>query len=282
MKLFQRNKKAADYRPEPTRAVRRLRHQLDEAHDVHALTGDPLLAVVNADRLRVSISRSLWWFLAIGLGFTTTGVHDFLAGRLTLTDPLWWGAWLVEPALAGILITVLRWESEMLARGQRVDDGPVVKLKRLLLAATLITNVWSAVSPSKGPVSAGNVFLHVVIPVVVFLLAEVMPIVQQRCVAVRDVALRDAARREAPRAMPAESAPAPSAAENTPAVARVTPAMTSTNPDPFAGLRLPAPMRTTLTARMTELGRPLTAPEVSELLRLPADFATRVADQLAA
>ncbi|SDP60770.1 hypothetical protein [Lentzea jiangxiensis] len=274
MKLFQRNKNMTGDRPEPTRAVRRLRHQLDEAHDVHALADDPLLAVVNADRLRVSISRSLWWFLAIGLGFTTTGVHDFLAGHLTPTDPLWWGAWLVEPALAGILITVLRWESEMLARGQRVDDDPVVKLKRLLLAATLITNVWSAVSPSKGPVSAGNVFLHVVIPVVVFLLAEVMPIVQQRCVAVRDAALREAARRDpvrrddAPDSPPVTTAPAPT--------------VSSVSPDPLAGLRLPPPMRATLTARMDELGRPLTAPEVSELLRLPADFAARVADQLAA
>ncbi|SDN70409.1 hypothetical protein [Lentzea jiangxiensis] len=276
MKLFQRNKNTTDDRPEPTRAVRRLRHQLDEAHDVHALAGDPLLAVVNADRLRVSISRSLWWFLAIGLGFTTTGVHDFLAGDLPITDPLWWGAWLVEPALAGILITVLRWESEMLARGQRVDDGPVVKLKRLLLAATLITNVWSSVAPSKGPVSAGNVFLHVVIPVVVFLLAEVMPIVQQRCIAVREAAMREVARRdqvrsdEAPDSPPVTTAPAPA------------PAVSSISPDPLAGLRLPPPMRATLTARMDELGRPLTAPEVSELLRLPADFAARVAGQLAA
>lgn len=269
MKLFKRNKKTTGSQPEPTRAVRRLRHQLDEARDVHALATDPLLAVVAADRLRVSVSRSLWWFLAIGLGFTTTGVHDFLAGRLSPNDPLWWGAWLVEPALAGILITLLRWESEMLARGQRVDDGPVVKLKRLLLAATLVTNVWSAFSPSHGKVSAGNVFLHVVIPVVVFLLAEVMPIVQQRCMAVRNEAMRDVSRQLPAPEVPAEPAPTPAAA-----VAQIA--------DPLAGLRLPAPIRAALNARMKELQRPLTAAEVSELTRLPADFAARVADQLAA
>lgn len=268
MKLFKRNNNAA-----PTRTVRRLRHQLDEARDVHALTADPLLNAVTADRFRTSVTRSLWLFLAIGLGFTTTGVHDFLAGRLPVTDPLWWGAWLVEPALAGILITLLRWESEMLAHGQPVHDGPVVKLKRLLLAATLVTNVWSAVSPSAGPVSAGNVFLHIVIPVVVFLLAEVMPIVQQRCVAVRDTALR-----EAHTPAPAHASPA----EVTAVLPRVPPAVTSVNPDRFAGLRLPPAMRSTLTTRMDELGRPLTATEVAELLRLPADFAARVADQLAA
>lgn len=273
MKLFGRNKKQAvdspeGTRPEPTRAVRRLRHQLDEARDVHALATDPLLAVVAADRLRISVSRSLWWFLAIGLGFTTTGVHDFLAGRLPVTDPLWWGAWLVEPALAGILITLLRWESEMLARGQRVDDGPVVKLKRLLLAATLVTNVWSAFSPSKGGVSSGNVFLHVVIPVVVFLLAEVMPIVQQRCMAVREAAMRDVALQQTRPEMPAE----PAAASP----------VHSVSPDPFVGLRLPPQMRATLNARMKELERPLTAAEVSELVRVPADFAARVAGQLAA
>jgi hypothetical protein len=274
VKLFGRNKNQAvespeGTRPEPTRAVRRLRHQLDEARDVHALATDPLLAVVAADRLRVSVSRSLWWFLAIGLGFTTTGVHDFLAGRLPVTDPLWWGAWLVEPALAGILITLLRWESEMLARGQRVDDGPVIKLKRLLLAATLVTNVWSAFSPSKGGVSSGNVFLHVVIPVVVFLLAEVMPIVQQRCMAVREAAMRDVALQQAATQTPADSAASPAA-------------QVSISRDPFAGLQLPHAMRAMLNARMKELERPLTAAEISELVRVPPAFAARVADQLAA
>ncbi|HEY3479595.1 MAG TPA: hypothetical protein VGL02_11930, partial [Streptomyces sp.] len=65
-----------------SRRVRTLTTQLAEAHDVHRLAADPLLGAVTAERFRTSITRTMWVFLAIGLGFTTTGVHDFLAGRL--------------------------------------------------------------------------------------------------------------------------------------------------------------------------------------------------------
>ncbi|MBY8853665.1 hypothetical protein K7G98_37715, partial [Saccharothrix sp. MB29] len=110
------------------------------------LSADPLLSAVTAERFRVSVTRTMWFFLAIGLGFTTTGVHDFLAGGLPLSDPLWWGAWLVEPALAGILINLLRWEAQMIAAGIDVDSRWVTGLKWVLLGATLITNAWSALA----------------------------------------------------------------------------------------------------------------------------------------
>lgn len=260
-----------------TRTVRRLRHKLAEAHHVHALSADPLLGAVTAERFRVSVTRAMWFFLAIGLGFTTTGVHDFLAGTLPVTDPLWWGAWLVEPALAGILINLLRWEAQMIAAGIDIDSRWVTGLKWVLLAATLITNVWSALTPSAGPIKSGNVFLHLLIPLVVFLLAEVMPVMQARCITARDNALNAAPPPE--QTAPAhEVTPAPPESPAIPHPAAPTPAPVRA----ASSLRLPAHMTHALTTRMTELGRPLHADEVRDLLKLPADFAARVADQLAA
>lgn len=279
MNPFRRTKPetTVDGRP-ATRAVRRLRHKLDEAHDVHALSADPLLGAVTAERFRVSVTRTMWLFLAIGLGFTTTGVHDFLAGTLPITDPLWWGAWLVEPALAGILINLLRWEAQMLAAGIAIASRWTTALKWVLLAATLVTNVWSALTPAKGPIKAGNVFLHLLIPLVVFLLAEVMPVMQARCITVRDNALRLVAQPTAP-ATPER--PGKPAAEPVPVPADRS-AASPAAPARLSTLRLPGHMNHKLSARMTELGRPLDADEVRELLNLPAEFAARVADQLAA
>jgi hypothetical protein len=264
--VFGKFKRRNDSPPPETRAVRKLRDQLHEAHDVHALSGDPLLGAVAADRFRASITRSLWFFLAIGLGFTTTGVHDFLAGHLTPADPMWWGAWLVEPALAGILITLLRWEAQMLAQGIRIDSDPVAWLKRLLLLVTLVTNVWSALRPAAGEVNSGMVFLHLVIPLVVFLIAEVMPVIQQRCTTARDKALCGVPTPPVPTlATPVESsseltAPVPSKPR----------------------LRLPAHLQGALDAKTSETGRPLTAAEVQAVLNVPGDYAARIADQLAA
>ncbi|ACU35071.1 hypothetical protein Amir_1115 [Actinosynnema mirum DSM 43827] len=229
-----------------TRAVRRLRARLDEARQLHGLTDDPLLRAVRMERFRVSVTRSLWFFLALGLGFTTTGVHEFLAGQLDPAHPMWWGAWLVEPGLAGILITLLRWEAEMLARGLDADARPVHWLKRLLLGATLITNVWASLRPATGGINAGMVFLHLVIPLVVFLIAEVMPVIQHRC-----------------------------------ATARPEPAPTV--PAPRPALKLPAHLQNALSSKAAQVrseGRPVTPADVQAAVNVPDAYAARLAAQL--
>jgi hypothetical protein len=264
-----------DNHPTETRSVRRLRARLDESHQLHALTTDPLLNAVRADRFRISVTRSMWLFLAVGLGFTATGVQAFLAGHLAPADPLWWGAWLVEPSLAGILVTLLRWEAEMLSADLDVGHRAVTRLKRLLLAATLVTNVWSSVRPATGSVNAGNVFLHVVIPAVVYLIAEVMPVITHRCNQARDNAL--ATLDQVPAASPPADVPPPA---ETPAVASSTPA-----PVTVTSLRLPGPMLAALDAKVSAVrseGRALTAQDVQDATRVPADFAARILRDLAA
>jgi len=273
-----------DHQPAETRSVRRLRARLDESHQLHALTTDPLLNAVRADRFRISVTRSMWLFLAIGLGFTTTGVQAFLAGHLTAADPLWWGAWLVEPALAGILITLLRWEAEMLSAGLNVDHDAVKRLKRLLLAATLITNVWSSLFPATGSVNAGNVFLHVVIPAVVYLIAEVMPVITHRCNQARDNALATVA--PVPAASPPPVVEVPAASPSPAPVITSPPTVEPTATTTARALsRLPAPMRAAIDAKTQDVraqGRELTAQDVQDAVKVPADYAARIVRDLAA
>ncbi|MYW97183.1 hypothetical protein G3I59_42865 [Amycolatopsis rubida] len=272
--MFRKSASKSEGRP-VSRRVRTLTDQLAEARDVHRLAADPLLGAVAADRFRTSITRTMWFFLAVGLGFTTTGVHDFLAGHLPTTDPLWWGAWLAEPALAGILVTLLRWEAAMLAAGIPVTDRPVKHLKRVLLAATFAANVWAAFTPATGGISQGSVFFHVVIPLVVYLLAEVMPIIQQRCIRARDDALSaspPAAAPSAPETVAPQPVPAPAPAPNP-----IAPASGS-----VLG-KLPASIRTTVTgvtADVHETGRPVTADDLAARVTLPGGMLTALADEL--
>ncbi|WP_326945728.1 hypothetical protein OG439_40310 [Amycolatopsis sp. NBC_01307] len=247
-----------------SRRVRTLTTQLAEAHDVHRLATDPLLGAVTADRFRTSITRTMWVFLAIGLGFTTTGVHDFLAGRLPASDPLWWGAWLAEPALAGILVTLLRWEAAMLTAGITVTDKPVKHLKRLLLGATLVANVWAGLAPADGKISTGMVFFHLVIPLVVFLLAEVMPIIQQHCTRAREHALT-----ATPPAVTSSDRP-------------TRPVTAVTTPGKVLG-KLPAGIRDTVTATTADVhaaGRPVTADDLTARVSLPDPMLTNLVDEL--
>ncbi|MEW2508418.1 hypothetical protein AB0878_48965 [Amycolatopsis sp. NPDC047767] len=260
--MFGKPKPAPEDGPAPSRRVRVLAEQLDEARDVHRLSNHPMLAAVTADRFRASVTRTMWVFLAVGLGFTTTGVHDFLAGDRPITDPLWWGAWLAEPALAGILVTLLRWEAAMLSHNVDTDAKPVRYLKRLLLAATLVANVWAGLAPAHGGISKGMVFFHLVIPLVVFLLAEVMPVIQQTCTRVREQALATVP--HAPEPAPATTAPAP---EPAPALTRA-PAF-KLPPDVAARVHAAA------TAARDE-GRDLTTDDIRRVARLPEAMATRV------
>ncbi|XVS64330.1 hypothetical protein ACQPYE_39845 [Actinosynnema sp. CA-299493] len=262
-----------------TRTVQRLRTRLAESHQLHDLTSDPLLHAVRLERFRVSVTRSMWFFLALGLGFTTTGVHEFLAGHLTPLAALWWGAWLVEPALAGILVTLLRWEAEMLTHGQDVDAAPVVWLKRLLLGATLITNVWSSLRPPSGQVEYGVVFLHIVVPLVVFLIAEVMPVIQHRCNAARDRVMADAE--------PRTTTSASSVVARSPLTASVTPSATPVAPAvrevPRTPLKLPAHLQAALAGKAAEVreqGRTITPADVQAAVNVPDAYAATLADQL--
>ncbi|MFI6030453.1 hypothetical protein [Amycolatopsis magusensis] len=262
--------------PKTSRRVRVLAAQLDEARDVHRLAANPLLGAVNADRFRVSITRTMWFFLAVGLGFTTTGVHDFLAGHLTAADPMWWGGWLAEPALAGILITLLRWEAAMLVHGLKVDQRPVKWLKRVLLASTLIANVWAALAPSDGHVSKGNVFFHLVIPTVVFLLAEVMPIIQAECTKVREQAAAEVPRDvEGPKPAAAPPAPTGTYLPGPPRPASApdpTPATTSR-------VKLPPEMTGRITAALDAAraeGRTPTTADVRAVVKVPEPVAAQV------
>ncbi|MFG1886465.1 hypothetical protein ACGFIR_01140 [Micromonospora sp. NPDC049051] len=288
------------------RPVRKLSKRLDVARQLHELEQDSALDIVEIERLRVSVTRSLWLFLAIGSVFTTTGVQDFLAGHLTPTDPVWWGCWGVEPCLVGILITVLRWEAAMIAREIDIDSKAVDWLKRFLLGSTLVMNVVPALWPREGGVSAGMLAAHLMVPILVFFLAEVMPIVQARCTQARRAINLTTTPTPAPApasvpapapapapvtvpaavAEPATPAPVPAAAPapvQVPAsipVPRVEPTSDAVaEPPALDGLGIPAVMQAQIRRLVADLDRPVTAVDIQQATRLPASIASKVADR---
>ncbi|MFD7653381.1 hypothetical protein ACFV4N_05315 [Actinosynnema sp. NPDC059797] len=254
-----------------TRRVVGLRHRLAESKQLRGLVDDPDLVAVRIESQRRLITRGMWFFLALGLGFTTAGVQDFLAGHRPLSDPLWWAAWLAEPMLAGILIMLLVFESEVLHRGVPVDSKWVEWLKRILLGSTLFMNVYPTVAVRPGErFEVGNLAIHVMVPVVVFGVAEVMPVIQQRM----NQAITDAYRAASTTAPPPTPAPAPAAPRPVPAAL-----VTGTR------LKLPDPIREAVRAKADQVaaeGRALTADDVRQAVRVPADLADRIAAEHAA
>ncbi|MGC4765005.1 hypothetical protein ACLQ20_19330 [Micromonospora sp. DT46] len=281
------------------RPVRKLSKRLDVARQLHDLEQDSALDIVEIERLRVSVTRCLWLFLAVGSVFTTTGVQDFLAGHLTPADPVWWGCWGVEPCLVGILITILRWEAAMIAREIEIDSKAVDWLKRFLLGSTLVMNVVPAIMPREGGISAGMLAAHFMVPILVFFLAEVMPIVQARCTQARR-AITLPTNTPAPAPAPASApvtvlaavaepvtpasvpvaAPAPvevPASIPVPRVEQVSDA--AVEPPALDGLGIPVGMQAQIRRLVADLDRPVTAVDIQQATRLPASIASKVADR---
>lgn len=176
-----------------TRRVERLGERIAESKRLRPLSLDPDLIAVAMERTRRRTVAGLWFFLALGLSFTTTGVQAFLAGDAGADDPVWWAAWTVEPMFAGLLILLLNFEAVILAHGVEPGHHWWTRIKRVLLGTTLFMNVVPQLHPDR--FDLGSLAVHLIIPVVVYGLAEVIPVIQARS---RQVVMQGYAEAEGP------------------------------------------------------------------------------------
>jgi hypothetical protein len=265
-----------------TKRVVDLRRRKAESAHLRGLVDDPDMVAVRIESQRRTITRGMWFFLTLGLAFTTAGVQDFLAGHRERTDPLWWAAWLAEPMLAGILIMLLMFEAEILSRGLTIPDGWVGKLKKVLLSSTLVMNVWPALAPwlvGDEPFDGGNLAIHIIVPVVVYGVAEVMPVIQHKFNEAITRAYRDAGRTTTTPPAPATPPPAPVADQPAPRTPPATTAALAT----ATRIRLPEPILNQVKAKATELaseGRALTADDVQTVVRVTPEMAAQIAAEV--
>ncbi|RSM80410.1 hypothetical protein DMH04_30225 [Kibdelosporangium aridum] len=251
---------ATDVEAGLTRKVIALQRKKAETARLVTLANDPDLNAYRIERQRRTITRWMWIFLVLGLGYSTTNVHEFVANGRTTEDPVWWAAWLVEPMAAGLLINLLTFESEVIARGIDISNPWVTRLKRTLLGATLFMSTWPQLIKLKtGGFNIGLLVVAALVPLVVFLVAEVMPVIQRYMRAL----------------LVAASTPAATSAASQPAAA----AQPANDPKTLAALRLPPRMRKAIEDKASEIqatGRSITREDIQELVRVPDEMATQI------
>lgn len=289
---------ADDDTPTPsgrTRRVRKLGKRISEARRLRGLVRDPDLQAVELERRGRKTLAGLWFFLALGLVYTTEGVHAFLSEGTTPADPLWWAAWTVEPMFAGLLIVLLNFESVILSHGVAPNHHWWARLKHVLLASTLAMNVIPQIAPLlRGEwerFNLGSLAVHAIIPVIVYGIAEVIPVIQARqreiVLAVYDQADRHEARHAAPKEPERQSVtsePEPAAEPKLAPVSTEQPTSTeqpaSPSPAPKASrVRLPGTVLQQLTQVIEQArreGRRPTVDDVQAVVRLPHAMAERV------
>ncbi|MDI2031115.1 hypothetical protein QFW96_20960 [Saccharopolyspora sp. TS4A08] len=279
-----------------TRRVRKLGDRISEARRLRGLIRDPDLQAVEMERNGRRTLAGLWFFLALGLVFTTTGVQQFLAGKTTPADPLWWAAWTVEPMFAGLLIVLLNFEAVILSHGVEPDHHWWSRLKRVLLTSTLLMNVIPQLLPLLtgrwADFNAGSAVVHAIIPVIVYGIAEVIPVIQarQRQVILAAYAAADPPAPEQPvDPGPAEVPERPEVSElpERPATASTERPRPAERPDTTSvigkSMNLPAGVLQGISDAW-ELanaeGREFTAADVRQVVRLPEPVAAQIVADL--
>jgi hypothetical protein len=113
------------------------------------------------------VDRLCWTGILMGLAFTMTNVQGFAAaGAVTWSLP-WLAAWLLDPMVSLVLLSILRAEQITARRGVHMG-GWVRAAKWFTLGATYLMNTWSAYAAG----SPALVVLHSVPPLVVFVATE--------------------------------------------------------------------------------------------------------------
>jgi hypothetical protein len=103
----------------------------------------------------------------MGLAFTMTNVQGFAAAGARTWSLPWLAAWLLDPMVSLVLLSILRAEQLTASRGVHMG-GWVRAAKWFTLGATYLMNTWSAYAAG----SPALVVLHSVPPLVVFVATE--------------------------------------------------------------------------------------------------------------
>ena len=118
-------------------------------------------------RVAVQVDRLCWTGVLLGLAFTMTNVQQFAANGARVWSLPWWSAWLLDPMVSLVLLSILRAEQVTARHGVRTG-GWARAAKWFTLAATYVMNTWQAFTAG----SPALVVLHSVPPLVVFVATE--------------------------------------------------------------------------------------------------------------
>lgn len=161
--------------PPKSKRATRLFGAAQDAAAVRGYQTHPDVAALAIERWRRNANLLIWVGVLFGLCWTVPHVQGFVAGGAPEWSTRWVTAWAVEPSIAAPLIGIL-WAEQVAGRyGIKLAGWPRFT-KWACLVATYAMNTWEYWAQ----VEPRGVLIHSVPPLLVFLCAEVLPIVRER------------------------------------------------------------------------------------------------------
>ena len=160
--------------------------EAEHSAQVRALSTHPDVVALQVERVRSQVNRLMWTGIVLGMAFCMTNVQEFGAEGTEEWSPGWWAAWLLDPMVSLVLIAVVLAE-QTTSRWQLATPAWARRARWATLGATYAMNTWKA----WGALDPGQILLHSVPPLVVFVATEAAPEIRDRLTAAVKAAAAD-------------------------------------------------------------------------------------------
>ncbi|CAM3961052.1 hypothetical protein KIPE111705_33530 [Kibdelosporangium persicum] len=160
-----------------TKRVRRSRKRAAEAVQLHALAQNPAARAWQAARVRLVLTAVTLAALIGALGWSTTGVHYTLTRTMTERNAAWWGAWAVEPVISAVLLAVVTAKAYLATHGLVLTHRHLTAVEFGALAVTLTLNIWPYTPWQVDRFDPMQLLAHAIGPLVAIGAVTVLPII---------------------------------------------------------------------------------------------------------
>ncbi|GAA1388485.1 hypothetical protein GCM10009613_25890 [Pseudonocardia kongjuensis] len=160
--------------------------EAEHSAKVRELSTHPDVVALQVERVRGQVNRLMWTGIVLGMAFCMTNVQEFGAEGAEEWSPGWWAAWLLDPMVSLVLIAVVLAE-QTTSRWQLATPVWARRARWATLGATYAMNTWKA----WGALDPGQILLHSVPPLVVFVATEAAPELRDRLTAAVKAAAAD-------------------------------------------------------------------------------------------
>jgi hypothetical protein len=163
--------------PVDTERVRRSRKRAAEASQLHTLAQNPAARAWQAGRVRFVLTAVTLAALVGALGWSTTGVHHTLTRSMTERNGAWWGTWAVEPVISAVLLVVVAAKAYLATRGLILKHPHLTAVEFGALAVTLTLNIWPYTPWQVDRFDPMQLLAHAIGPLVAIGAVTVLPII---------------------------------------------------------------------------------------------------------
>ncbi|MCE7010035.1 hypothetical protein LWC34_45595 [Kibdelosporangium philippinense] len=160
-----------------TNRVRRSRKRAAEAAQLHALARNPAARAWQAARVRLVLTAVTLAALVGALGWSTTGVHYTLTRTMTERNAAWWGAWAVEPVISAVLLAIVTAKAYLATHGLVLKHRHLTAVEFGALAVTLTLNIWPYTPWQVDRFDSMQLLAHAIGPLVAIGAVTVLPII---------------------------------------------------------------------------------------------------------